>query len=102
MSVQKKDPAKPGYMSTEFWAMVVYGLHTFGSKLGLSSTDVNDAVSSFSDFFDNLGDNPLETIILGVVIVVYTAIRGYIKKTEILANAQLAITKEKRKLKDEV
>ena len=51
--VKVKDPAKPGYMSTEFWAMAIYGLKSTGilSALGLSSGTVDSTVSSFSDRF---------------------------------------------------
>ena len=52
MAVQIKDPAKPGYMSTEFWGMAIYGLYTFGSKVGLSSEQVDQTVSSFSGLID--------------------------------------------------
>lgn len=93
MSVVKKDPAKPGYMSTEFWAMVLYGL---SSKVGLSPEKTDEVVSSFSGFFDQLGlgDNPL----LGVVIIVYILARGYIKKTEINAQANLEIRRPKNEV----
>lgn len=93
MPVTKKDPAKPGYMSTEFWAMVLYGV---SSKVGLSPENTNETVSSFLGFFEQLGlgDSPL----LGVVIIAYILVRGYIKKTEINARANIEI----RKKKDEV
>ena len=93
MSVVKKDPAKPGYMSTEFWAMVLYGI---SSKVGLSPEQTDETVSSFSNIFDQLGlgDSP----ILGVVIIIYIIARAYIKKTEINAQANIEI----RKPKDEV
>lgn len=95
MAVVKKDPSKPGYMSTEFWAMALYGLHSFGGTIGLSPDQVDETVSSFSGILDKLGDNP-SNIIFGVVIIVYTLVRGWLKKTEIVANARIAITSNKR------
>jgi len=103
MAVQIKDPAKPGYMSTEFWGMVLFGLHTFGSKAGLSSEQIDQTVSSFSGLIDGLGDNPTQSFMLGLVVIVYTLIRGYLKKTEIVANARMAIEHAKLKGgKDEI
>ena len=90
-SVQVKDPGKPGYMSTEFWAMIAVGLKTFGGKFGLSSEQVNETVSSFSGILDGLGDNPLQSVIFGVAVVAYILIRGWLKKTQIIANARIAI-----------
>jgi len=90
-SVQVKDPAKPGYMSTEFWAMVAVGLKTFGGKVGLSPEQVDKTVSSFSGLLDGLGDNPVQSVVFGIVVVVYILVRGWLKKTEILSNAQMAI-----------
>ena len=95
MAVVKKDPSKPGYMSTEFWAMALYGLQSFGNTVGLSSEQIDETVSSFSGIFDKLGDNP-SNLLFGVVIIVYTLVRGWLKKTEIVANARIAITSEKR------
>ena len=97
MAVQIKDPAKPGYMSTEFWGMAIYGLYTFGSKVGLSSEQVDQTVSSFSGLIDGLGDNPIQSVMLGLVVIAYTLIRGWLKKTQILANAKIAITSAKEK-----
>jgi len=95
MAVQIKDPAKPGYMSTEFWAMIAVGLKTFGGKVGLSPEQVDETVSSFSGLLDGLGDNPITLIVFGVVVIVYTLVRGYLKKTEIIANARIAIEHDK-------
>jgi len=103
MAVQKKDPAKPGYMSTEFWGMVLFVLHTLGSKAGLSSEQVDQTVSSFSGLIDGLGDNPTQSVMLGVVVIAYTLIRGWVKKTQIIANARIAIEHAKLKGgKDEI
>jgi len=99
MAVLKKDPGKPGYMSTEFWGMVLFGLHTLGSKAGLSSEQVDQTVSSFSDLIDGLGDNPTQSIMLGLVVIAYTAIRGWLKKTQIVANAKIAMTKVNEEVK---
>jgi hypothetical protein len=90
-----KDPAKPGYMSTEFWAMVIYGLKTLGITTGLSPETASSTVSSFSDIIGKMGDDPKSNIMLGVVIVVYTLIRGYLKRAKINAEAQLEITEMK-------
>lgn len=91
MPVKVKNPSKPGYMSTEFWGMAIYGLYTLGDKVGLSSEEVDQTASSFSDLIDELGDNPTQSVMLGIIIVVYTLIRGYLKKNQIIANAKLEI-----------
>jgi hypothetical protein len=96
----KKDPAKPGYMSTELWAMVSYGLYTFGSKVGLSPEKTEDLVSSFSQIIQEyLGDNPIVSIIFGVIILYYTKSRTRIKTAEIYANAKMEMVKSKEKEK---
>jgi len=91
MPVKVKDPAKPGYMSTEFWAMIAIGIKTFGGKVGLSPEQVDETVSSFSGLLDGLGDNPVQSVVFGTVVVVYILVRGWLKKTEILSNAQMVI-----------
>ena len=88
----KKDPAKPGYMSTELWAMVSYGLYTFGSKIGLSPEKTEDLVSSFPQIIEEyLGDNLIASIIFGAVILYYTRSRTKIKTAEIYANAKTVV-----------
>ena len=97
MPVQVKDPGKSGYKSTEFWAMIAVGLKTFGGKFGLSSEQVDETVSSFSGLLDGLGDNPLQSLIFGAVVIAYILVRGWLKKTEIVANARMAIMAVKEK-----
>ena len=91
MAVVTKDPAKPGYMSTEFQAMVVYGLYTFAGKFGVSPKKIDDMVSSFPQLIQEyLGDNPISSIVLGAIILYYTKSRAKIKTAEIQANVKIA------------
>lgn len=96
MAVKTKSPAKPGYMSTEFWAMVLIGIKTIGSHVGLSPEQVDQTVSSFPDLIGKLGDDPTSSIVLGAVVIVYTIIRGYLKKTKIIADARIEMSQTKK------
>ena len=81
MGVKTKNPAKPGYMSTEFMAMVGYGAYTLLGRVGVSPEEIDEMVSSFPQIIEKyLGDNPISSIVLGVIILYYTKSRTKIKK----------------------
>ena len=56
---------------TEFQAVIAYGLYALLNKFGASPEVSEEAVSSFSHFSEKLGDDPISTIVLGIVVGVY-------------------------------
>jgi hypothetical protein len=77
---------------TELKAVVAYGLYTLLPKFGASSDSVDETVSSFSDLLKGLsGDDPISSVVLGAVIIIYTWCRTKRKNIKTMMETKIKI-----------
>jgi len=91
-TVQPKDPAKPGYMSTEFWATVGVIGFALLEKFGFSKEQVMESADNWVQSLANLiqgGSGSIALIVIGFLVWGYQKRRAEIKRTKIIAATKM-------------
>ncbi len=92
MTVEKKEPDKPGYMTTEFWVTLGVIVFAVFERFGYEKEVVLGAADNWVDMLVNLissGTGSITLIVIGVVVWGYQKRRAEIKAAALALAAKL-------------
>ena len=90
MAVEPKKPDKPGYMSTEFYAVIGMIGYSLLDRLGVQPDQIPELAENWVQSLANLisGNGNVKFVVIGFLVWAYGQWRTSIKRTKIIAETK--------------